>query len=148
MAPHDGQTVLVHYTGTLSDGSTFDSSRDRAPLQFTLGAGEVIPGFDDAVRPLEVGESVTVTIPSAEAYGDYEDEGVQAFPLDAFPSPPEEGWVVELQGPDGRSIAATVVEVGAEEAKLDFNHPLAGQDLTFDIELVSVEPEATEDAAE
>lgn len=144
MPAQDGQTVLVHYRGTLADGSEFDSSRDRAPLQFTVGTGEVIPGFDDAVRGLEVGESKTVTIPAAQAYGEASDEATREFPLDAFPQTPEVGWMVELEADDGQRLPATIVEVTEDHATLDFNHPLAGQDLTFEIELVSIEPEAAE----
>lgn len=138
MAPTAGQTVLVHYRGTLSDGTEFDSSRDRAPLQFTVGEGQVIPGFDAAVTGLEVGDSTTVTIPADQAYGPHDEQAVQQFPLDAFPEAPEAGWTVELAAPDGSRLAATIVEVTAENATLDFNHPLAGQDLTFEIELVEV----------
>lgn len=138
MGATDGQTVLVHYTGTLSDGSQFDSSKGRAPLQFTVGAGDVIPGFDAAVRDLEIGQSKTVTIPAGEAYGERSDEARQEFPLDAFPEKPEVGWVVELQAPDGQRIPAEIIDVAEQTATLDFNHPLAGQDLTFEIELVSV----------
>lgn len=144
MPAQDGQTVLVHYRGTLADGSEFDSSRDRAPLQFTVGTGEVIPGFDEAVRGLEVGESKTVTIPAAQAYGEASDEATREFPLDAFPQTPEVGWMVELEADDGQRLPATIVEVTEDHATLDFNHPLAGQDLTFEIELVSIEPEAAE----
>lgn len=136
--PTDGQNVLVHYKGTLSDGSEFDSSEGREPLQFTVGAGEVIPGFDDAVRDLEVGESKSVTIPAAEAYGERTEEAVQTFPLESFPDTPEAGWVVELQTQDGQRVAAAIVDVNETEATLDFNHPLAGQDLTFEIELVEI----------
>lgn len=142
MGAQDGQTVLVHYRGTLADGSEFDSSRGRAPLQFTVGAGEVIPGFDAAVRDLEVGDNKTVTIPAAEAYGEHTDEALQEFPLDSFPEKPEIGWVVELEAPDGQRIPAAIVGIGEQSATLDFNHPLAGQDLTFEIELVSVGPES------
>jgi peptidylprolyl isomerase len=140
MAISDGQTVLVHYRGTLSDGSEFDSSRGRAPLQFTVGSGDVIPGFDDAVRGLEVGQSKTVTIPSDQAYGPRADEAVQEFPREAFPQDPEVGWMVELQADDGQRVPATVTEVGDQVVTLDFNHPLAGEDLTFEIELVSLGP--------
>ncbi len=144
MTPQDGQTVLVHYRGTLSDGSEFDSSKGRAPLQFTVGAGEVIPGFDVAVRGLEVGDSVTVTIPSTEAYGDRSPEAVHEFPRDAFPPEPdpEVGWIVELESEDGQKMPATIVEVADGHVTLDFSHPLAGEDLTFEIELVSMGPEA------
>ena len=142
MAVSDGMTVLVHYRGTLDDGSEFDSSRDRAPLQFTVGAGEVIPGFDEAVLGLEIGGSRTVTIPAEQAYGARHAEALQPFPLDAFGGEaPEVGWMVQLEGENGEQAAAVVAEVGEDQVVLDFNHPLAGQDLTFEIELVSVVPE-------
>jgi FKBP-type peptidyl-prolyl cis-trans isomerase 2 len=138
MAPKAGQTVRVHYTGTLSDGSEFDSSSGGAPLEYEMGSGQVIPGFDDAVAALEVGEKTTVTIPACEAYGERMDDGRQEFPLEAFPQPPEVGWMVELSSEDGQRMAAMIAEVGEETAVLDFNHPLAGEDLTFEIELVEV----------
>ena len=142
MAPQDGQTVLVHYRGTLSDGSEFDSSHGRAPLQFTVGAGEVIPGFDVAVKGMEVGDSVTVTIPATDAYGERSPEAVHEFPRDAFPPEPapEVGWIVELESEDGQRMPATIVELAEDHVTLDFSHPLAGEDLTFEIELVSMGP--------
>lgn len=143
MAPKPGDVVLVHYSGTLSDGSLFDSSEGREPLEFTIGAGEVIPGFDRAVSALEVGGKTTVTIPAAEAYGEKFDEALQPFPRDQFPPEPEPelGWAIELRGPDGQRMAATIVEIGEDEILLDFNHPLAGQDLTFELELVEIKGE-------
>ncbi len=139
MAPKDGDKVRVHYKGTLNDGSLFDSSEGRDALEFEVGAGQVIPGFDAAVRDLEVGGSTTVTIPCDEAYGERVEEAVQQVPLDAFgDQAPQAGWAVEMQAPDGQRLAAIVTEVGDEEATLDFNHPLAGQDLTFEIELVEI----------
>ena len=140
MAPVSGDTVRVHYTGTLADGTTFDSSEGRDPLEFTIGTGQVIPGFDTAVADLEVGDTTTVNIPAAEAYGEHSDEGMQTFPRDAFPpdTTPEVGWAVELSSPEGERVPATVAEVTDETITLDFNHPLAGQDLTFEITLVEV----------
>jgi len=140
MAPVSGDTVRVHYTGTLADGSTFDSSEGRDPLEFTLGTGQVIPGFDAAVSDLEIGQTATVTIPAAEAYGEHSEEGVQVFPRDAFPpdTSPEVGWAVELSSEDGQRVPAIIAEVSDETVTLDFNHPLAGEDLTFDITLVEV----------
>ncbi|NTU70674.1 MAG: peptidylprolyl isomerase [Coriobacteriia bacterium] len=140
MAPLSGDTVLVNYTGTLSDGSVFDSSEGRDPLEFVIGTGAVIPGFDSAVSGLELGETATVTIPAAEAYGEHRPEGLQTFPRDAFPpdANPEAGWAVELEGEDGRRVPALITEVDDEKIVLDFNHPLAGQDLTFEITLVEV----------
>ena len=153
MGQPDGQTVLVHYTGTLPDGSEFDSSRGRAPLQFTVGTGEVIPGFDEAVRGLEIGESVTVTIPAAQAYGERHPEAMHQFPRDAFPPEPEPqvGWMVELENDEGQRMPAAVAEVTDEYILLDMNHPLAGHDLTFEIELVAVgdeDDESTDEAGE
>jgi peptidylprolyl isomerase len=139
MAPKAGDTVHVHYRGTLADGTEFDSSAGREPLTFVVGSGQVIPGFDAAVLPLEAGEKVTVNIPAAEAYGERDAAALQKFPLSQFPSPPEVGWTVELSGPEGQRIAASIAAIDGDEVELDFNHPLAGQDLTFDIELVEVE---------
>ena len=138
MKPDAGQKVRVHYKGTLSDGTEFDSSEGREPLEFTVGADEVIPGFDSAVSDLDVGEKTTVTIPACDAYGERSDEARHEVPLEAFPEPPEEGWIVELAAPDGEKLAATVAEVGPESAILDFNHPMAGKDLTFEIELIEI----------
>ena len=140
MAPKPGDTVRVHYRGTLTDGSEFDSSDGRAPLEFEVGAGQVIPGFDGAVAHLEPGESTSLTIPNAEAYGAHQPEGVQQFPREAFPPEPipEIGWAVELSGPDGEPVPAIVTDLSDEFVTLDFNHPLAGQDLTFDITLVEI----------
>jgi peptidylprolyl isomerase len=138
MPPKSGDTVKVHYLGTLSDGTEFDSSEGREPLEFVVGSGQVIPGFDGAVLGLESGESVTVAIPAAEAYGDHDEKGLQQFPLASFPSTPEVGWAVELSGPEGQRVPAVVVGVDDEFVILDFNHPLAGQDLTFEITLVEV----------
>lgn len=139
MKPQQGDTVRVHYTGTLTDGSEFDSSEGREPIEFTMGEGTVIAGFEDAVKDLEVGDSKKVTIPSADAYGDRNDDAVQEVPLEAFGGQaPQPGWVVQLQDPEGQVLNATILEVGDETVRLDFNHPLAGQDLTFDLKLVEI----------
>ena len=139
MKASKGDTVKVHYTGTLSSGEEFDSSREREPLEFELGAGMVIPGFDAAVLGLEPGEGVTVTIPAKEAYGERQDELIQSVPLDFFGEQlPEAGWMLQLQSEDGNVIPAVVVSVDEESATLDINHPLAGQDLTFEINLVEI----------
>lgn len=138
----DGTTVRVHYRGTLDDGTVFDSSEGRDPLEFTLGCGEVIPGFEAAVVDLAIGESVTVTIDPENGYGLAIEEARQQVPVESFWEPPEVGMVAQLVAPDGTELAATVVEVGEQEATLDFNHPLAGKTLTFDITLAEiVEPE-------
>ena len=139
MKPENGDTVRVHYTGTLEDGTEFDTSRGRDPLTFTIGEHTVIPGFETAVADLEEGDTAKVTIPAADAYGERIEEAKQQVPVEAFESGlPQVGWGVELQGPDGQRVNAMVVEVAEEFVVLDFNHPLAGQDLTFDLELVKI----------
>lgn len=139
MAPKPGDTVRVHYRGTLADGSEFDSSAGREPLEFEVGAGQVIPGFDEAVGELDVGGKKTVIIESCDAYGERMEEAVQIMPLETFGDQvPQVGWAVEMQAPDGSRMAATIVDVAEDEVTLDFNHPLAGEALTFEIELVEV----------
>lgn len=135
-----GDTVRIHYTGTLSDGSTFDSSAGRDPLEFTLGTGQVIPGFDKAIDGMATGETRTVEIPAADAYGAHDPNGRQAFPRDKVPDdlPLEIGTRLQLASPEGQPILVTVAEVTETEVILDANHPLAGKDLTFEIELVEI----------
>lgn len=142
MAPKAGDTVLVHYRGTLADGSEFDSSEGRDPLRFTLGTGEVISGFEDAARELEVGQSTTVTIPPEEAYGQRYEEAVQTVPAADFAEGQEPfvGGMVRVVDPEGNEHAAEISSVVGNEVVLDFNHPLAGQTLIFEITLVEVIP--------
>ena len=134
-----GDTVRIHYTGTLRDGSVFDSSRDREPLEFTLGSGQVIPGFDSAVTGMRVGDAQTVTIPAGEAYGPRRDELVLNVPRGEFPAhvQPEVGQQLQLSSGSER-LVVTVREVSDSAVILDGNHPLAGEDLTFALELVSI----------
>jgi len=138
--PQSGDTVRVHYTGTLADGSEFDSSAGREPISFTVGEGNVIPGFETAVADLEVGGSVTVTIPAAEAYGERDERARQPVPREAFGTGqvPEPGMMVQMVSPEGQQVNATIVEVADDTVLLDFNHPLAGEDLTFALELVEI----------
>lgn len=135
-----GDTVQVHYTGKLDDGSVFDSSAGRDPLEFTVGAGQVIPGFEQAVEGMAVGQTKTVTIPAAEAYGERVAEAVLQVPREQLPPDlePEVGQQLVMQSRDGRQIPIVVVEVTEDSITIDANHPLAGRDLTFEIELVSV----------
>jgi peptidylprolyl isomerase len=135
MAAKPGDKVRVHYKGTLDDGTQFDCSEGRDPIEFTLGLGEVIQGFDDAVTGLEVGETRTVTIPPEEAYGRRNDELVQHVSLEDFAEPPQPGWEVQLVAPDGTPLPGTVAAIEGDDVTLDFNHPLAGEALTFEIEL-------------
>ena len=135
-----GDTVRIHYTGTLSDGSTFDSSAGRDPLEFTVGSGQIIPGLDSAIPGMTVGEKKTVEVPAAEAYGDRNPEGIQSVPRDQVPDhiPLDPGTQLQVQTGDGRTLPVTVAEVTEEAVVLDANHPLAGKDLTFEVELVEI----------
>lgn len=135
-----GDTVRVEYEGRLSDGSVFDSSDNHGPLEFTLGEGKVISGFESAVEGMEVGESVTTTIAASDAYGPVNDDLKIDVPRGDFPDTidPEVGQLLRLRQNDGRQIPVTVTEVTDEAVTIDANHPLAGQDLTFDIKLVEV----------
>lgn len=136
-----GDTVKIHYTGTLDDGSEFDSSAGREPLEFTLGSGQVIPGFDDAVLGMSVGESKSVSIPSTEAYGERREELVQQVPKSALPEDlePVEGMALQARGDDGQVFDLTVTEVGDDAITVDGNHQLAGETLNFAIELVAID---------
>ena len=135
-----GDTVRIHYTGTLADGSTFDSSQGRDPLEFTVGSGQIIAGLDRAIPGMTVGETKTVTVPAAEAYGDHNPEGVQSVPRAQVPDhiPLDPGTQLQVQTGDGRTLPVTVTEVTADAVVLDANHPLAGKDLTFEVELVEI----------
>lgn len=135
-----GDTVKVHYTGTLTDGTEFDSSRGQEPLEFTLGQGQMISGFEEAVVGMTLGENKTITIPSDEAYGERNDAMVQQVPRGAIPPEIElaEGMLLQAQGPDGETLRFTVADFNEEEVTVDGNHPLAGRDLTFELELVQI----------
>lgn len=135
-----GDKVKVHYTGKLDDGTVFDSSVGRDPLEFTLGSGQIIPGFDTGVTGMNIGESKTVKIPSMEAYGPHYEEmvivvGRNEFPQDVIPAL---GDQLQMRHESGQVMIVTVTEVNDENVTLDANHPLAGKDLTFDIELLEV----------
>ena len=139
MASNTGRTVVVHYTGTLEDGSVFDSSKEREPFEFVAGSGQVIPGFDAAVADLAVGDTVTVVIAPEQAYGERFDEEVQTVPVEIFNGQiPPAGQIVMLETPEGQQIAATSVGASMKGVELDFNHPLAGKTLTFEIEMLDV----------
>ncbi|GAA0893363.1 peptidylprolyl isomerase [Fulvivirga kasyanovii] len=135
-----GDRVKVHYTGKLNDGSVFDSSVNREPLEFELGAGMMIAGFDKAVTGMKVGDTKTANIPSDEAYGERNDEMVVEVPKAQLPADlkPEVGQQLAMQQPNGQSIPVVVTKVEADTIEIDANHPLAGKDLVFDIELVEI----------
>ncbi|MBM3154364.1 MAG: peptidylprolyl isomerase [Chloroflexi bacterium] len=136
----NGDTVQVHYTGKLADGTAFDSSLGLEPLEFTLGAGQMIPGFEKAVRGMEVGEKKTVTIPAKDAYGIRNDNWVEEVPIEALPSgfEPEVGSQLQKIFSSGQARIYTVTKVTETTVILDANHHLAGKDLTFEIELVAI----------
>ena len=134
-AATDGDSVTVHYTGTLDSGEVFDSSLERAPLGFVLGSGQMISGFDTAVHGLKVGESVTVRLEPGEAYGERRDELVFEFPIGQLPAGGAVGDSVTFQN----GAQGIIIEIASEEFKVDTNHRLAGQTLTFEIELVSIQ---------
>lgn len=135
-----GDTVQVHYTGRLDDGSVFDSSERRDPLEFTIGEGQIIPGFENAVLGMAAGESKTVLIDCVDAYGPRFEEMVQVLLRSEMPDdiPLEIGAQLQANHPQGGPIILTVTDLTEDEVTLDANHPLAGQDLTFEIELVAI----------
>jgi peptidylprolyl isomerase len=135
-----GDTVQVHYTGKLDDGSVFDTSVDHEPLTFQLGAGTMIPGFEHAVLGMEPGERKTFTIPPEEAYGAYSEDLTTILDVSQFPegADPEIGQEFEMSTPEGRTFRMTVTDINESEVTLDANHPLAGENLTFEIELVGI----------
>lgn len=140
-AAMSGDTVRIHYTGRLADGTVFDSSDGREPLAFTLGAGQVIAGFDQGVTGMEVGDTKTIEIPAADAYGDRNDDMALTVGRDQFPPglDPEVGQPLQLGMDDGQTMQVTVTEVTEDSVTLDANHPLAGKDLIFDLELVGIQ---------
>lgn len=136
-----GDTVAIHYTGTLLDGTTFDSSDGRDPLEFVVGSGQIIPGLDVALPGMAVGEKKTVQIECEQAYGAINPEMRQAVPREGIPAeiPLDIGTQLQMQTPEGQALPVIVVEVDEATVTLDANHPLAGKDLTFDIELMRVD---------
>lgn len=136
----NGDTVSVHYHGKLTDGSTFDSSEGRDPLQFTVGSGQVIKGFDDALLDMKVGDKKTVNIPVENAYGERRDDMMMEYPKSDFPADMQPAVGMELHMSDnlGNVFPVVIAEVQEEVVLLDANHPLAGKDLIFELELVSI----------
>jgi peptidylprolyl isomerase len=135
-----GDKVKVHYHGKLTSGETFDSSAGREPLEFEVGSGSVIKGFDEGVSGMKVGEKKTINIPVDEAYGQRSEDMLIEFPKDRFPTDMEikEGMQLMMSNGTGQNIPVIVTEVKDDAVILDANHPLAGEDLIFDIELVEI----------
>jgi FKBP-type peptidyl-prolyl cis-trans isomerase 2 len=135
-----GDKVKVHYHGRLNDGTTFDSSEGRQPLEFEVGSGMVIKGFDDGVTGMTVGDKKTISIPAEDAYGSRQEEMVLEFPRINFPPDiePEVGMTLNMHSENGQEMPVLITAVNDETVTLDANHPLAGYELIFDIELVDV----------
>lgn len=135
-----GDTVEVHYTGTLEDGTVFDSSEGREPLKFTLGSGQVIPGFEQATLGMEVGETKQARIEVGDAYGERREDLVLEVPREQLPDELDVdlGTPLQLQQPDGRAVPVTVTDMDEETVTLDANHPLSGRELNFELTLVGI----------
>jgi peptidylprolyl isomerase len=133
-----GDTVSVHYTGTLDDGQVFDSSREREPLTFVVGDGNVIPGFENAVEGMQVGDTREVVVESEDAYGERQEDRMIEVPMDKLPEGVEVGSALQTESM-GQPIILTVAQIEDDKATLDGNHPLAGEKLHFEIELLSTE---------
>lgn len=135
-----GDTVKVHYHGKMTNGETFDTSEGREPLEFKVGTGMVIAGFDNGVLEMQKGEKKTIEIPVKDAYGPRDEKLIIEFPKENLPPDmkPEEGMQLQLTNQDGQAFPVVVKSIGEESIQLDANHPLAGEDLIFDIELVEI----------
>ena len=141
MAPAKlGDTIKVHYSGKFEDGTEFDSSRGAEPMECTLGGGQLIPGFENGLMGMSVGESKTITIAPEDGYGEFRDELVLAVNRDEFPKdvPPEVGQQLRLQKPGNQPFMVVITEVNDDTIVLDANHPLAGKTLAFDVELMEI----------
>lgn len=141
MAVKKGDKVKVEYTGSLDDGTVFDSSEKHGkPLEFEVGAGQVIKGFEDAIIGMEKGQEKDIKLKASEAYGEYNDQLKKKIPRAQLPKEPEpkEGMMLALGTPDGKQFPAKIVEVSDSEVTLDLNHPLAGKTLSFKLKLVEI----------
>jgi peptidylprolyl isomerase len=136
----NGKKVKIHYTGTLDDGSQFDSSAGRDPLEFEMGAGMVIPGFEQGVADMQVGEKKTIHIPANEAYGERREDMVMDFERAQLPEglEPQVGMGLQMQTPEGQAVPVQITAIAEESITIDANHPLAGKDLNFELELVEI----------
>jgi peptidylprolyl isomerase len=145
----DGKFISVDYTGTLENGEVFDSSKGRQPLEFHMGAGQMIPGFEAAVKDMAQGEKKTFTLSPEEAYGERDETQTQDVDRKQVPPEfdPQVGMTVGLTGPAGQQVPAQITEVTDEKITLDLNHPLAGQSLTFEVEVVGISDTATQVSA-
>ncbi len=140
MAVQSGDTIKIHYHGRLSDGTTFDSSEGRSPLEFTVGSGQVIKGFDDGVQGMSVGDKRTIEIPFVHAYGPEDPSMIIEFPVERLPEDlqPEIGMQLNMNNAEGQQFPVVITGITDENIVLNANHPLAGKDLIFDLELVEI----------
>jgi FKBP-type peptidyl-prolyl cis-trans isomerase 2 len=140
MAIKEGDKVKVEYTGTLDDGTVFDTSEGKAPLEFEVGTGKVIKGFNDAILSMEKGEEKSVKIESKDAYGDYNPQLIKKIPKDQLPQDqePKEGMILMIKTPQGQKFPARIKEVSDKEITVDLNSPLAGKNLNFKLKVVDV----------
>ena len=140
MAVQSGNTIKIHYNGRLTDGTTFDSSAGRSPLEFTVGSGSVIKGFDDGVQGMTIGEKKTIEIPFAHAYGPEDPSMIIEFPVDRLPEDlkPEIGMQLNMNNAEGQQFPVVISDINSEKIVLNANHPLAGKDLIFDLELLEI----------
>jgi len=138
--PEKGDLVRIHYTGRLTDGTEFDSSQGREPLQFEVGAGQIIAGLDREIAEMDEGDKQTITVPAAEAYGEHRPEQVQELPREAIPAEidPQPGMQLQATTQGGQPVPIVVVGVDNDTVTVDANHPLAGEDLVFDLQLVEI----------
>ncbi|MBW2960737.1 FKBP-type peptidyl-prolyl cis-trans isomerase [Mesonia aestuariivivens] len=136
----ENDTVKIHYTGKLEDGQVFDSSLEREPIEFTIGGGQIIPGLEKGLIDMKVNDKKTIEIPQTEAYGEVQEELFQEVPKDQLPQEitPEVGMGLVAKNPDGSERQLRVAEVKDESIVIDANHPLAGKDLIFDVEVVEI----------
>lgn len=144
MAVEKGNTISVHYKGTLEDGTVFDSSEGREPLTFTVGSGQIIKGFDEGVVGMKKGETKKLTLKPEEAYGDRKEDLQQKIPKDKTPEEIQEGMQVMMSAPTGQQIPATIKKITDDEVTVDLNHPLAGKTLTFEITIEDENAQAPE----
>ncbi len=140
MSAKQNDKVKVHYTGTLEDGTVFDTSKEREPLEFTIGSKQVIPGFENGIIGMEIGETKSIHIPCEEAYGEPKNELVFDFEKNKFPEDMElkQGMQVQMMTQDNQPVIVIIKEILDDKVKLDANHPMAGKDLNFELELVEI----------
>ena len=133
-----GDKVQVHYTGTLNDGTVFDSSEGREPLEFTIGEGQIIPGFENGIKEMKLNQEKTIKINPENAYGERNNQLIISIPRDKFPKEIEVNGRLALKGPQGQNIPAVIKEINDNDVKIDLNHPLAGKELTFKVKVVGI----------